>query len=83
MYAFPPPPGLYQLTLAHVAAGVLVPGRRLAESRGTNFGVAQDASLSAGAARALVQVPGLALHVEFPAGSSANHHVHPLWLTTA
>ena len=66
-----------------MATGVLVPDWRLAESRGTHFSVAQDTSLPAGAARALVQVPGLPLHVKLPAGRPAHHHVHPLWLTAA
>lgn len=76
-------PALFLITWAHVATGVLVPDRRLAESRGTHFSVAQDTSLPAGAARALVQVPGLPLHVELPPGRPAHHHVHPLWLTAA
>lgn len=66
-----------------MATGVLVPDRCLAESRGTHFGIAQDASLPAGAPRALVQVPGLPLHVKLPPGRSAHHHVHPLHLTAA
>lgn len=79
----PRTPAFLLLTWAHVATGILVPDWRLAESRGAHLGVAQDASLPAGAARALVQVPRLALHVKFPAGRSAHHHVHPLWLTAA
>lgn len=70
-------------TWTRVATGVLVPDGRLAESRGTRFSVAQDATLPAGAASALVQVPRLALHVEFPTGGSAHHHVHPIRLTAA
>lgn len=66
-----------------MAAGVLVPDGRLAQSRGTHFGVAQDASLPAGAARALVQVPRLALHVKLPAGRSAHHDVHAFELAAA
>lgn len=66
-----------------MAAGVLVPAGRLAQSRGTHFSVAQDASLPAGAAGALVQVPRLALHVKFSPGGSAHHHVHPVRLTAA
>lgn len=66
-----------------MATGVLVPDGRLAESRGTHFGVAQDSSLPAGAARALVQVPGLALHVKLAPRSPAHHHVHPLRLTAS
>lgn len=77
------PPALFPLTWAHVAAGVLVPDGRLAQSRGTHFGVAQDASLPAGAARALVQVPRLALHVKLPAGRSAHHDVHAFELAAA
>lgn len=66
-----------------MAAGVLVPEGRLAQSRGTHFSVAQDASLPAGAARALVQVPRLALHVKLPAGRSAHHDVHAFGLAAA
>lgn len=80
---FPHDPGPFPLTWAHVATGVLVPDRRLAESRGTHFGVAQDASLPAGAARALVQIPGLALHVKFAPRCSAHHDVHAFGLTAA
>lgn len=66
-----------------MAAGVLAPDGRLAQSRGAHFGVAQHASLPAGAARALVQVPRLALHVKLPAGRPAHHDVHALRLTAA
>lgn len=66
-----------------MTTGVLGPDGRLAESRGTLFSVAQDATLPAGAASALVQVPRLALHVKFPTGGSAHHHVHPVRLTAA
>lgn len=72
-----------RLTWTRVTTGVLGPDGRLAESRGTLFSVAQDATLPAGAASALVQVPGLALHVKFPTGGSAHHHVHPVRLTAA
>lgn len=71
------------ITWTHVATSVLVPDGCLAESRGTHFGVAQDASLPAGAAGALVQVPRLPFHVEFSPGGSAHNHVHPVRLTAA
>lgn len=70
-------------TWADVAAGVLVPGRGWTEGRGTHFGVAQDAAFPAGAARALVQLPRLPLHVKLPAGGPAHHQVHPLRLSAA
>lgn len=66
-----------------MAAGVLVPDGRLAQSRRTHFGVAQHASLPAGAARALVQVPRLALHVKLAAGRPAHHDVHTFRLAAA
>lgn len=66
-----------------MAAGVLVPDWRLAKSWGTHFGVTQDTSLPAGAARAFVQVPGLPLHIKLSPRCSAHHHVHPLRLTAA
>lgn len=66
-----------------MATGVLVPDGRLAESRGTHFSVAQHASLPAGAAGALVQVPCLAFHIKFSPRGSAHHHVHPVRLTAA
>lgn len=72
-------PSCFFITWAHMATGVLVSGGRLTESWGTHFSVAQDATLPAGAACALVQVPGLPLHIKFPARCSANH----LWLPTA
>lgn len=62
-----------------MAAGVLVPDGGLTESRGTGFSVAQDTALPAGAARTLVQVPGLPLHVKLPTRCSADH----LWLAAA
>lgn len=71
------------ITWTHVAAGILVPAGRLAQSRGTHFSVAQDTSLPAGAAGALVQVPCLAFHVKFSPGGSAHNHVHPVRLTAA
>lgn len=74
---------IFPVTWTRVATGVLVPDGRLAERRGTHFSVAQDATLPAGAACALVQVPRLALHVKFPPGGSAHHHVHPVRLTAA
>lgn len=79
----PVSPGFFPLTWAYVATGVLVPDWCLAESRRAHLSVAQDTSLPAGAARALVQVPGLPLHVKLPPRCSAHHHVHPLWLTAA
>lgn len=66
-----------------MATGVFVPDGRLAESWGTHFSVAQDASLPAGAAGALVQVPRLPFHIKFPPGGSAHNHVHPIRLTAA
>lgn len=74
---------LFPFTWAYVATGVFVPDWCLAESRGTHFSVAQDTPLPAGAACALVQVPGLPLHVKLPPRCSAHHHVHSLWLTAA
>lgn len=75
--------GLFLITWAYVATGVLVPDWCLTESRGTHFSVTQDTSLPTGAACALVQVPGLPLHIKFSPRCSAHHHVHPLWLTAA
>lgn len=84
---FPTPASLYTvlflITWAYVATGVLVPDWCLTESRGTHFSVAQDTSLPTGAACALVQVPGLPLHIKFAPRCPAHHHVHPLWLTAA
>lgn len=74
---------VFYLTWAYVATGVLVPDWCLTQSWGTHLCVAQDTSLPASAARALVQVPGLSLHVKLPPRCSAHHHVHPLWLTAA
>lgn len=68
---------------AHVAAGVFVPDGGVAQSWRTDFRVTQDSSSLTGASRALVQVPGLALHVELSSRGSAYHHVHALGLTTA
>lgn len=66
-----------------MAAGVLVPDGRLAQSRRAHLGVAQHASLPAGAARALVQVPRLALHVKLAARRPAHHDVHAFRLAAA
>lgn len=73
----------FVITWTNVAASILVSDRCLAESWRTHLGVAQDSSLPAGAASALVQVPGLSFHIKLPSRCSTDHDVHSFWLTTA